>query len=205
MNENTKVEVITGYRALVNGKTFLAKTIRKVMRKYGKQMGYNLDNIFSHSGTLVHLNSRVRIVEAVANGLCPNGFFKHYDLLKDDIIIIAPREPFTGAEVDEIAEYALDLIAVNNFYQYWSLLFWLAYVYIAFKWRGKWYRLNLFGKGNKFSNVCFEATHRIVKHVRPKDFPGNSEIASCFDLYDPRRDVIVYRNHPKQFKTESKG
>lgn len=186
----------TGQRVLVKGTTKVSDIIDHTMRKYARQEGIPDTYTFSHSGTIVIINGRIRIVEAVANGLCPNLFFEHYNLLKDDIMIVEPREGISPKERDLITEYALDLIAVNNFYQYWSLICWLAYVHVAFKWKGKYRRLNIFGKGNKFSNVCYEATYLIAKRCWPVEFPKNPEHGTCYDLYRPEKDFIVYSNQP---------
>ena len=190
------IQLQTGDRILVNSKSFLSRTIQKVMRRYAKQEGISDEYTYSHAGTIVILNGEEYVAESVENGFRLRWLFRHYNAYYDDMMIIRQKLPLTDQELVETEDEALYLQEVNNFYQYWGLLSWLLYVYVTFKWRGKYRRINFFGKGNKFSNYCYEGAYRIAKHVRPKDFQKNPEIVTCYDLYDPNRDEIVYRNKP---------
>lgn len=181
------IQLQTGDRILVNSDSKLSKLIQFFMKKWAKKKGLNAEFTYSHAGTIVMLTGFTYVAESVENGFRLRQLDRHYlhNPSITGILFVRPKQWYTEEEELNIEAYALYLQEVNNFYQYWGLLQWAILVTTG---------INLFGKGNKFSNYCYEGAYRIAKHVRPADFPKNPEIVTCYDLYDPERDEIVYRN-----------
>ena len=155
-NETIMIQLQTGDRILVNSTSFLSRTIQKVMRHYAKQEGISDEYTYSHAGTILDIWLQTYIAESVENGLRIREFYGRYSPSNDDILIVRTKKEYSDYEKNCSRKYAIHLQEINNFYQYWGLLSWLLYVYVTFKWKGKYHRINFFGKGNKFSNYCYE-------------------------------------------------
>lgn len=177
----------TGDRILVNSNSFLSRSIQFFMRLYARKRHIDTQNTFSHAGTLVFIDGELYIAEAVENGYKLREFNKHYNLAKDKIIVFRNGIPYTRDEQTMARKYALYLMEVNNCYQYWAFIQWIVLIL---------FNINIFGKGNKFSSECYEATYRIAKHVRPDEFIRNPETATCYDiLLETDKIVFDYRKN----------
>lgn len=180
-----KFDVKTGDTLLVRSDSFLSKTIVKVMKRYGKHMGYNTDIIFSHAGRFIWIDDDLYVFESVSNGYNPRLFEKHYDLNESDMCIMRRKEELTPEEQKQTRKFCLHLDTISNGYQYWNFLQWLVYVYL---------HIDTFKKGgrNKFE-YCYESEAEARKNLNPDNY-GYVDRTDFFQLYnDPNYDII-YQN-----------
>jgi hypothetical protein len=177
-------DIKTGDTVLVNHDNFLSRTIRKVMKKWGKKNGYDTSLLFSHAGRCIWISKKLYVFESVANGYQPRLFENHYDLQKTDLAIMRRKTPLKKDEMDQTTHFCLHLDTLSISYQFWNFAQWLLLVYLG---------INTFSKrkddNDKFE-YCYESEREARKNLNPDRY-GNVDQTDIFQLlYDPNYEII---------------
>lgn len=175
-------DVKTGDTLLVNADTFLSRTIRKVMKKWGKKKGYDTSVLFSHAARFVWIADELYVFESVDNGYQPRIFSRHYDWETADFAVMRRKEELTEAETKQTTHFCLHLDTLSVGYQYWNFIQWLLLVYL---------NINTFGKGDRDRfEYCYESEMEARKNLNPDKY-GDVDQTDIFELlYDPNYKVI---------------
>jgi hypothetical protein len=178
-------EIKNGDSFLVNGDTFLSRTICKVMKHWGKKKGYNTTILYSHAARFCWIADELYLFGSVDNGYQPIKFRLHYDWNKDDFAIMRRKTELSATEEKQTINYCLHLDTVSVGYQYWNFIQWLLLAYVG---------INTFKKGTNDSfNYCYESERKCRKDLNPENY-GDVSQTDIFDLlYDPNY-TILYRS-----------
>lgn len=180
-----KNQIKTGDTLLVNGKSFLSKTIQKVMKKWGKKHGYPTNIIYSHAARFVWVADELYLFGSVDNGYNPILFDRHYDWETSDFAVMRRKTPLTPAEENQTINYVLHLDTVSISYQYWNFIQWLLLVYL---------NINTFKKDSDKFTYCYESEMKARKNLNPEYYKDNIHQTDIFELlYDKNYDII-YRS-----------
>lgn len=176
-------DVKTGDTLLVNADTFLSRTIKKVMKYWGKKKGYDTSILYSHAGRFVWIADELYVFESVDNGYNPRLFKRHHDWIDSDFAVMRRREPLSLKESKQTTNFCLHLDTVSIGYQYWNFIQWLLLVYLG---------INTFNKKedrDKFE-YCYESEREARKNLNPDQY-GNVDQTDIFQLlYDPNYEIL---------------
>lgn len=164
-------KIKTGDKFFVNSTSFLSKAIRFFMKLYAKKYKLTFDKIYSHVGIFVWIADELYIAESVDNGFNLRVFNQHYDLQKDDYIIIHRNKPI---DEKKALKWLINLATVKIAYQYYNFIQWPLLIL---------FNINLFSKGGRKFTYCYEACKRFDEFIEPGSTQGSLEIASFFDIY----------------------
>ena len=180
-------EVKTGDTILVNNDSFLSRTIRKVMKKWGKKNGYDTSVIYSHAGRCIWIAGELYVFESVDNGYQPRLFRLHYPWNYADFAIMRRKTPLTAKETKKTTHFCLHLDTISLGYQYWNFIQWLLLVYLG---------INTFEKrkedNDKFE-YCYESEREARKNLNP-DYYGNVDQTDVFQLLYDQNYEIIYKS-----------
>lgn len=165
-----------------NEKSFLSRTICKVMTKWGKRNGYPVTPMYSHAARFVWIADTLYVFGSVDNGYQPWEFNKHYDWNESDFAVMRRINPLTDEEKKQTTRFVLHLDTVSISYQYWNFIQWLMLVYL---------HIDTFGKDSEKFMYCYESERECRKNLNPEHYIGDVSKTSIFDLlYDQNYEVI---------------
>ena len=177
-----KKDIKTGDTLLVNRNNFLSRTIRKVMKKWGKRQGYPTNILYSHAARFVWIADTLYVFGSVENGYQPWDFDKHYDWENDDFAVMRRKTPLSEAEEKQTINYVLHIDAVSVSYQYWNFIQWLLLVYL---------HIDTFKNDSDKFTYCYESEHKARKNLNPEWYMGSVAQTDIFELlYDQNYDLL---------------
>lgn len=182
-------QIKTGDTFLVSGSSWISNTILKVMRRWGKKQGYDVDkiHIYSHAARFIWEGDKLWLFGSVENGYQPILFEEHYNLKKTEMCIMRRYKELDEKETSQTTNYCLHLDGVSISYQYWNFIQWLLLVYLG---------INTFKKDSDRFTYCFEGERLCRKNLNPENYEDVFQTDIYQLLLDPNYHII-YENHIK--------
>jgi len=176
-------EVKTGDTFLGYSDTFLGRSIRSVMRRWGKKKGYDTWLIPNHAARYVLVNKipTPYLFGSIESGYKPIEWAKHYDWEKDKFVVMRRKTPLTESEETQTTRYCLHLVTVSWVYQLWNFMQWIMLVYLG---------IDTFRPDRDAFTYCYESERKARKDLNPDNY-GDVSRTDIFDLlYDPNYELI---------------
>ena len=177
-------EIKTGDTFLVKGKSFLSRSICKVMKRWGKKNNYPLNFIFSHAATFVWIYDTLYLFGSTESGYKPLEFDKHYSWDKDEFAVMRRSKELSEEETNKTVRYVMHLNTVSLTYQYWNFFQWLLLVYL---------NINTFKKDSDDFTYCFESEMMRRKELNPSWY-GDVYRTDIFQLFYDRHYGVIKIN-----------
>lgn len=178
---------------VTNHKSFVSRTIVKVMRHWGKKLVkrgiYTQEqvdslHIQSHAARLFWDRGLLYVYGSIDSGYKPWLFERHYNWATSDFTIMRRKTPLTSTEAAVSFHFAQHLVAISLGYQFVNFLQWLATVYLGI--RG----FNTRKDDNDKFEYCYESEREHRKHLNPEWY-GNVDQTDIYDLMlDPHYEII---------------
>jgi len=177
-------DIKTGDTLLVKTDAFLSKIICRVMKRWGKKMGYDVKQVYSHAARFVWIAEKLYLFGSVENGYNPIIFTRHYDFEKSNFVIMRRLKELSEQEALQTINYCLHLDTLSITYQYWNLFQWLVLVYL---------NINLFKEDSDKFTYCFEAERKARKNLNPENYTS-VYITDIFHLLYDKNYKIIHIN-----------
>lgn len=181
-------EIKTGDTLYVSDKkSFVSRTIVKVMKHYAKKKKIKYDFIFSHAARFIWIADKLYVYGSIDSGYKPWVFENHYSLNDPDkpCAISRRKTKLSKEEEKQTTHYCQHLVTVSLAYQYWALFLWLLLAYL---------NIDLFRNDSDNFTYCYEAEEMCRKNLNPANY-GQTYKTDFFMLCnDPNYDVIFKSN-----------
>lgn len=179
-----------------NYKSFISKSIVKVMKYWGKKH-YKIIKpiVLSHACRFAWIDNELYVYGSIDSGYKPWLFRLHYSLNNpnEGCIIMRRKQPLDINEKSKTIHYMQYLVTVSFIYQFTNFIKWLCLVYLNIDlFKISSYINKIFGTTNKIL-YCYQSEYMCRKNLNPENY-GNTEKVDFFMLVNDTNYQIIYQN-----------